>query len=108
MPARETTKNGGVPMTMVQRIIVGVLLIIVSANYKMGQDRGDSLSELRGDYRVLNEQNIHLREIVERSMGDRYRSTEARADFALRDERTTSLTERIATLETKMDTMKEK
>ena len=61
----------------------------------------DATTEIRGDVRLANVQIEALREQIKLSADDRYRKSQAEADFRLRDQRIENNERRISNLENK-------
>lgn len=83
-----TTKGGAVALSKAQRnigaVLVLALLSVNGLNLSTTSGAKSEISELRIEVRVLKEK-------LEAATDDRYRGTQARSDFDLRDERISQL-----------------
>lgn len=88
-----------VSLTLGQKIFAGVAVFLLTTMAAMVFDARSQIAELRGDNAVLQVELRHLRELIQGGMDDRYRATQARADFALRDSRIATLEASLGRLE---------
>lgn len=101
----ERKSDGTIVMSMGQKIAVTVLGSLLVANIYFSIGTAAQLADLRGDVRVMANENKHLRILIGTQMEDRYRGEQATADFALRDERTSALVKRVDVLERRVSAL---
>jgi len=64
-------------------------------------EQGEALAEVKAENKLLRQEIGHLREIIQQGMDDRYRASDARRDFELRDLKIEALKRRVEKLEEK-------